>query len=58
MRPLQRLSQARLAAEMALSAKLAAETKAITMRWGQAEQETARVLAVTILLLLNLLMIK
>jgi hypothetical protein len=41
MAPLQRLSQARLATEMALSARLAADTRAILARWGQADQVRA-----------------
>jgi len=41
MKPLQKYSKARLAKEMALSAKLADETKLMTMQWGQEGEELA-----------------
>ncbi len=41
MSALQRYSQPRLAKEMALSAKLAAETRAVTARWGTAGEPLA-----------------
>ncbi len=41
MAPLQKISQGRLAREMSLSDKLAAETKAITARWGTAGEPLA-----------------
>ena len=41
MAPLQKYSQIRLAAQMSLSAKLAAETKGITARWGSDDEDLA-----------------
>jgi len=41
MAPLQRLSKPRLVAQMALSPKLAAETKAVLARWGHPDQPLA-----------------